>query len=49
MDNIIGEYFVEKLENDYGVFHTDMKSGFCYALFSTKLEAEHYVIEKNKE
>ena len=40
---MIGEYYVEQIDNDYGIFHTDIKSGFCYALFSTKQEADLYV------
>ncbi len=44
-----GEYFIEEIENNYGIFHTDMKSGFCYALFSDEKEAENYIIDKNKK
>lgn len=43
---MIGEYFIEKLPEGYGIFHTDNKSGFCYALFTDNSEAENYIIDK---
>ena len=31
----------------WGVFHTDLRSGYCYALYTTQQEAEEQAQELN--
>ena len=44
----IGEYFVEQIDNDYGIFHTDKNSGYCYELYASQEEAKKRVNILNK-
>lgn len=44
----MGEYYVD-YDNDsacWGVFHTDKRPGYCYALFTTREEAEEWAREQ---
>lgn len=44
----MGEYYVD-YDNDsacWGVFHTDKRPGYCYALFTTEEEAEEWAREQ---
>jgi len=49
-----GIYYIDSLYgDDFGIFNTDkvgnFESGYCFALYSTKEEAERKVKELNKE
>jgi hypothetical protein len=47
-----GHYYAEEIEEGFGVFHTDnvgnFRSGFCFALYTTKKEAEDNATKRNK-
>lgn len=44
----MGEYYVEYDQESacWGVFHTDKRPGYCYALFTTETEAKEWVQEQ---
>ena len=44
----MGEYYVDYDETSacWGVFHTDKRPGYCYALFATEVEAEEWAQEQ---
>ena len=44
----MGEYYVDYDETTacWGVFHTDIRPGYCYALFTTQEEAEEWAREQ---
>jgi len=50
--NNLKQYYAEEVEEGFGVFNTDdvgkFKSGFCFALYTTKKEAEDKAVELNK-
>ena len=41
----MGEYYVDYDEAStcWGVFHTDLHPGYCYALFTTEQEANEWM------
>lgn len=42
--DVAGELYVDPFEDGYAVFGSE--SGFCYATFNDKSEAQEYVLER---